>query len=95
MTSDASQVVLLLGAAAAAAAAHYNIISIKKTHFNNTNFETKPLMFWCCEGYLLTNWNMLGFVYMLLLLLKMCAFVQIILIYICKVFASSLQKLTG
>jgi hypothetical protein len=55
VTSDASQVVLLLGAAAA----HYSISSIKKTHFNNTNFEIKPLMFWCCEGYLLTNWNML------------------------------------
>jgi len=56
--SETSQVVLLLGAAAPCC----SIISIKKTHFNNKNFETKPDMFCCCEGYLLTKWNMLGFV---------------------------------
>jgi hypothetical protein len=58
VTSEASQVVLLLGTAAPL----YSIISIKKMHFNYTDFETKPDMFWCCEGYLLTNWNMFGFV---------------------------------
>lgn len=56
--SEASQVVLLLGTAAA----RYSIISNKKAHFNNKNVETKPDMFWCYEGCLLTNWNMLGFV---------------------------------